>query len=223
MIFEKSTTFAIRCSDCGYIDLEQINIFQLSGRQSHDIICECGNKKASIKRKNSKEILINYYCLVCDCEHQLTILGKSFWSTKREYLLYCDKTDLNLGYFGDYKLIKEKISRQKKEMDALASELGFEDFSNPEIMLEILDYLHDLADKGNLGCDCGSFDININLSSDNLKLFCGCCANFVIIPASGRDHLRELKNFEELFLTGKSILIQDIKQNKFNPWINIKE
>lgn len=45
----------------------------------------------------------------------------------------------------------------------MANDLGFDEFVNPEIMLEVLDYLDDIAASGRLYCDCGSHNINIEL------------------------------------------------------------
>ncbi|MFW6238585.1 MAG: hypothetical protein ACOC5A_05075, partial [Halanaerobiales bacterium] len=147
MALEISTAFALRCPECGHIDLEQINIFQLSGGAQFILRCDCGGEMGTIVRRDSGSISLNYNCLICNKEHSLVITPRKFWSTSRLFSLDCLETDLNLGYYGSYSHLCEKLAQQKEELDSLASELGFDDFADPEVMLDILDRLHDIAEK----------------------------------------------------------------------------
>ena len=80
----------------------------------------------------------------------------------------------------------------------MANDLGFDEFVNPEIMLEVLDYLDDIAASGRLYCDCGSHNINIELFSDRLELSCNNCYAFKQIPAAKKDDLEAVKKLDEI-------------------------
>lgn len=219
MVIELSTAFALRCAGCGNIKIDQINIFQLSGKKGYRVCCDCSNEKSIIKRKR-KKIEISYYCIICDHEHKKIIPEKNFWLKNTYNALVCPHTDLNLGYYGSYKKINKLLKKQQEDLDSMANELGFDDFANPEILLEVLDYLHDLAARGDLSCECGSYDIYIDLASDKVRLSCGYCNSEMIIPAAIREDLIQLKNSGELQLKSSSET-NNSTGNSRDPWINI--
>ena len=200
MVLEYSTAFAMRCPVCGHLDVEKINIFNFSGASKHTIYCRCGSKKGIFTRKDSGNIALTYFCLICSSEHSLLITSLKFWSNSRLFSLHCLETELNLGYYGPYHMLNERISRQKQDLESLASELGFDDFDDPEVMLNVLDYLHDIAEKSGLYCECVSPDINIELFSDHINLGCGKCSNTYKISASTPEDLNKLKMSDELVL-----------------------
>ncbi|MFW5980429.1 MAG: hypothetical protein ACOCRB_00260 [Halanaerobiaceae bacterium] len=215
MVIELSTAFALRCSGCGDIKIDQINVFQLSGNQKHKIYCECSNEKSIIQKKG-KYIEITFYCILCDYEHKLIIPEKKFWLKDSYNSLVCPNTDLNLGYYGSYKKIIELIKKQQEDLNSMANELGFDDFANPEILLEVLDYLHDIAARGDLSCECGSYDIYIDLASDEVRLSCGYCNSQMSIPAASRKDLIQLRKSDKLQLESSSGT-----GNSKDPWINM--
>ncbi len=198
MVLELSTAFAMRCPTCGRLDVDHINIFELSGDQEVIFRCECGTQKAALKKKGSRYISVNYYCIMCEKEHNVVFPGNIFWSKKHLNDLLCLDTDLNLGNFGSYELINEELKRQQEELDSMANELGFDEFANPDIMLEILDFLHDIAATGGLYCECGNHNINIELFSERLELTCNTCNAVKQIPASKRADLDSIKKLDEI-------------------------
>ncbi len=215
MVLELSTAFAMRCPVCGRLEIDQINIFQLSGDKKYTIHCDCGSEKAIIARKGSKHIAMNYYCIICDCKHSIVIPKVKFWSKNRFNTLLCHETDLKLGYYGSYKLLNRELERQQKDLDSMANELGFDDFIDPELMLAVLDYLHDTAADSNLYCECGSHDINIELFSNRVELACNNCQASLIIPVSCKEDLVGLKMSDEIVLK----FSPGNTRNSKHPWI----
>ncbi|MFW5855637.1 MAG: hypothetical protein ACOCVB_00035 [Bacillota bacterium] len=218
MVLELSTALAMRCPTCGRLDIDQLNIFQLSGGSSHHIDCECGNRKMTVAKKGTDYISISYYCIICEKEHSVVIPARRFWTPERLQSLVCVETNLNLGYYGSYRLIDRKLKKQQEELNSMANELGFDDFVDPELMLSILDYLHDIAANGNLFCECGSHDIDIDLFSDRIKLICKDCQASFTIPATSRRDLDKLKKLDELII---DLSTGGISQYSRGPWINI--
>lgn len=200
MVIELSTTFAIRCGMCSSLELYQLNIFDLSGDKNCDIFCKCGSQLLSITRKGSKYLSIKYYCIICDLEHTVLIPNSIFWTKNRVNSLLCLETGLNLGYYGSYTKLQRELDRQQKELDLMANDLGFADFVNPEIILEVLDFIHDMAELGVLFCECGCSDLNIELFFDSLELTCNNCNSAIIIPAANKNHLNKLKKMNEVVI-----------------------
>ncbi len=212
MVVDLSIAFAIRCPDCGRLSVEKVNIFQLSAREGYNIYCECGSKKAVVKREKTGKINITYQCIICNYTHSLVINKDKYLSNMSIHPIYCPRSNLNLGYYGSYKLIKTELKRQQEELDLMIDELGMDDFSNPELMLNILDYLHDLSAGGYLYCECGCHDIYIELFYDQIELTCNNCNASLIIPAKKEEDLNNLKIMDEIVLK--------LKHSR-GPWINI--
>ncbi|ACL70552.1 hypothetical protein [Halothermothrix orenii] len=200
MVIEHSSAFAMRCPTCGRLEVNQLNIFQLSGNKTHRIKCQCGRQKVSFKRKGRKFISIKFYCIICDREHVTVIPRDEFFTKNHLNVLVCPNTELNLGYYGSYLLLREELNRQQEELNSIANEMGFDDFNDPEIMLEVLDHLHDIAAEGSLFCECGSHDINIDLFSDKIQLLCNNCNSSLVVPASTREDVDLLKNKDEVII-----------------------
>jgi len=200
MLLEYSTAFALRCPTCGRLDTDKVHIFDLSGNKKHDIFCECGTKKASITRMDARHIKLDYYCIICEEEHSVIITASDFWSKNHLNTLVCTNTNLNLGYYGPHSLLKKELRKQQEELDSMANDLGFDDFVDPELMLEVLDYLHDAAAAGKLVCECGSHNINIELFSDSLELSCNNCGAKLSISASSENDLKKLRMSDEIVL-----------------------
>lgn len=198
MVIELSTTFAMRCPGCGRLEVDEINIFQLLGKKELTIHCECGTHKATLRLKGSRYVVIEYYCIICDHEHSAVFSRKQLWTQNYLNSIFCLDTDLNLGYFGPYKLINKELERQQEELNSMANDLGFDEFANPEIMLEILDYLDDIAANEGLYCECGSHNINIELFSDRLELSCNNCYSIRQIPAAKKADLEAIKKLDEI-------------------------
>ena len=203
MLIEKKSSLLIRCSSCGRLEINQVNIFQLSGDRKLKYRCQCGVEKISISRESGSIILLPY-CLVCDCRHRLEIPEQSFWGREGARDLSCPRSGLQLGCCGSYVKLKHRVDRQQQELELLADGLGFDDFENPEAMLTVLDVLHDFAAAGRIICECGNFDINVELDSERVTLTCGFCGALLSVPAAGEADISWLRNQENLELSSCS-------------------
>jgi len=99
----------------------------------------------------------------------------------------------------------------------MAEELGFDDFKNPEIMLQALDIIDDLALKGSINCECGSEDINVELFSDRIQLICNNCSTHLNISASDNYDLKKLRHLNSVKLHN----IQGESADSLDPWMNL--
>jgi len=206
MLINLSTTIALSCPACGRLEKEKINIFELPVGELKQLSCSCGAEKAALKRKENSQIQINYFCLHCDKAHKITVRFQKFWHSNKMLPLSCRETGLNPGFFGPPVLVNEEIKKEKQDLDLMAAELGFDDFKNPDIMLQSLDFIHDIAADGALSCECGSYNINIELFSDKIQLICNNCGAHLNIAAVNKDDLNNLRQLNKVqlhFIQGK--------------------
>jgi len=200
MLINLSTTIALSCPACGRLEKEKVNIFELPVGELKQLSCSCGAEKAALLRKENSQVQINYFCLHCDKAHKEIFSAQDFWHSNYLQPLSCRDTGLNPGFFGPPVLVNDEIKKEKQDLELMAAELGFDDFKNPEIMLQALDIIHDIAAEGALSCECGSDDINIELFSDKIQLICNNCGSRLNIEAVEKEDLKNLRQLNSVQL-----------------------
>ena len=200
MLINLSTTIALSCPACGRMEKQKINIFELPASELKDISCSCGTKKASIKRKENSQLEMSYFCMHCNTSHKINISEKKFWYSEKLFPLSCKEIGLNPGFFGPPALVEEELQQERKDLELMAAELGFDDFKNPDIMLQVLDFIHDIAAEDGLKCECGSDTINIELFSDKIQLICDHCGSRLNISAVKKEDLEDLRQLNQVQL-----------------------
>lgn len=200
MLINFSSTIALSCPACGRLEREEVNIFELPVAELKQLSCSCGAEKASLKRKENSNIEINYFCLHCDTAHKAVISAQEFWRSKSLKPLSCKETGLNPGFYGPPQLVDNELKQERQDLELMAAELGFDDFKNPDIMLQALDFIHDIAAEDALNCECGSDDINIELFSDKIQLICNDCGSHLNIKAVNKADLQNLRQLNKVQL-----------------------
>ena len=198
MLIKISTTIALSCPACGRLEREEINIFELPVGKLKQLSCSCGAEKASIKKTDNSRVQINYFCLHCNKAHKINVSAHKFWHSKKLIPLSCRETGLNPGFFGKSTLVNEEIIKEKQDLELMAAELGFDDFKNPDVMLQALDFIHDIAEEGALSCECSSDNINIELFSDKIQLICNDCGALLNIAAVNKSDLQKLRQLNKV-------------------------
>jgi len=124
------------------------------------------------------------------------------WSEEVNYL-FCQETGLELGYIGPDDEVKALAVAQQETMEALGDDFDAEDeyFHNSEVMYEVLNCLHDIAEQGLLYCQCGNQDVEVDIFPDRLELHCKDCDSVNIIYAETDDDLRVIKSVGTIELT----------------------
>ncbi len=200
MVIEYFTTISLRCPVCGRLDIHPISIFDFSGKSGKDIYCECGYRKVKLGNKNFKRFWIQFSCIICEMEHTLYYTPAEFWGL-RLLTIHCPDTDLKLGYLGPEILVQGEIQDQQQDLDDMIKDLGFDDyFRDPEVMLGVLDILHDIAETGGLFCQCGNRNIDIDMYPDKIELLCRNCQGITMINARTVSDLEQLKETKRVIL-----------------------
>ncbi|MCG8402881.1 MAG: hypothetical protein MJA84_15010 [Firmicutes bacterium] len=202
MIIETGALLAMRCPDCGKLDYHKLSRFEFGLRKKMEINCACGYVKLVVNTRDRKEYVLQFPCVVCESKHLLSISARRFWSSEVNYL-FCQETGLELGYLGSEKEVKLLAEAQEENIESLTSEFEGEDryFNNSEIMYEVLNCLHDIAEQNALYCQCGNLDVEVDIFPDRLELHCRECDSVNIIYAETEDDLRVIKGVDTIELT----------------------
>jgi len=202
MILDTETLIAMRCPECGKLEYHTLSRFDFSGHKRIEISCSCGYVKLFLSTKDRKNYWLQVPCVVCESKHLRSLSAKMLWSDEVNYL-FCQETGLELGYIGPDDEVKALAVAQQETMEALGDDFDAEDeyFHNSEVMYEVLNCLHNIAEQGLLYCQCGNQDVEVDIFPERLELHCKDCDSVNIIYAETDDDLRVIKNVGTIELT----------------------
>jgi len=160
MLVDVRTAIAVRCPWCGSIRLSNINPFQLTGKGSVTVDCECGEELFTLAREKSDSYSLKIACIACENEHIYKLRYKELWK-QEVYILNCIYTDIEICFLGEEKHVVDTVKRYEEELDNLISELGLEDFLEDEdFWAETCNHFVDNIDRINYRDDYGKNKID---------------------------------------------------------------
>jgi thiol-disulfide isomerase/thioredoxin len=211
-------SLALRCPLCGRLEFNQLSLFDFSGRSQVRINCECGFKKMVLSTKNFKDYFLQVPCLICDQIHLLKFTHHELWE-KPVVILRCAETAQELGYMGEAESLEKLVRRKQNDVESIVNNYGFDDyFTNPQVMFEVLNHLHQIAEEEHLFCMCGNNNIEIDVFPEKLELQCPHCQSIHIIYAETMEDLKIVKQVKVIAMTEKGFTSFD--SSKVHPNLN---
>ena len=200
MVIRTEASLALYCPHCGKLYMHHFTRFNLPGAVGRELLCSCGQVQATIASVNRRQYLLNTPCVLCGTSHKVFIDARRFWRSEADKL-YCPEENVELGLFGDRRIIEETFAKHKHEFDRLLEEdYDGENIDNPQVMFEIFNRVYDLAEQGKIICRCGRQAIDAEMFSDTIELHCRQCGSRQIVPAGTEDHLTEVKSWRRIHL-----------------------
>jgi hypothetical protein len=203
LIVSTQRSLALRCPLCGRLEYHSISFFDFSGRIPVKVNCKCGFNKLILNTRNFKEFFIQMSCLICEEVHILKFTKQELWE-KPVTVLRCTETGQELGYIGHEASLAKIIKQKQDDIESIMNNLGFDDyFANPQVMFEVLNHLHQIAEQNQMYCLCGNSQIEIDVFPEKLELHCPFCQSLHIIYAETMEDLRIVKQAHSIALTEK--------------------
>lgn len=203
MLVTTKTTLALRCAGCGRLDVHHLSLFDFSGGRTVRVTCSCGAHKLTVGQKGH-QVWLQFPCPLCNSTHFLYFPRGTFWSPELKQIA-CPETGLDVGFFGlDRELPGAPFpdagfDSTAEEAQELVEQAGFDDyFDNPQVMYEMLNRLHDLAENGKVRCLCGNPDVQVEVLPDRIELTCPSCGRWRPLEAESDQDLAKLDQFENL-------------------------
>lgn len=198
MVIRAVTVLALHCARCGKIHFHEMSRFKLAQQTGRELICACGALQGTLVSSGPRQCLISIPCVVCQKEHLVCLDGRQMWRSGTEKL-YCKESNVELGFIGERETIAAMVADYKREFEQMVSD--YDDYvENPEVMYEVLNYIHDIAEKGHILCDCGGSAIGAELLPDCIQLYCEKCGGQVVVPASTERDLAYVRSLEHIDL-----------------------
>lgn len=215
MLVSTQRKIALRCPLCGRLDSHQISFFDFSGHVPVRVHCKCGFQKLMINTKDYQSFSLKLPCLICEEVHILKFKRQELLEQPLS-ILKCVESGQELGYIGTEAAVERVILQKQEDMGSIVNNLGFEDyFTNPQVMFEILNQLHQIADENNLFCSCGNNQIEIDVFPEKLELRCPYCQSIHIIYAETIEDLYMVKKVKLIVMTEKGFTSFD--SSKVHP------
>lgn len=200
MVIQAAATLALYCSRCGKIHTHDIELFSLRSKKRVELCCSCGHKQAVISAVKRGQVLLTVFCELCRENHVLVIDFRHICAAELQKL-YCMTNNLELGFVGDRRLIEQTIERHRSEVNRALPDRFTPDTENAEVMLDILNRLHDIAEKGGVTCCCGSTSIRATVLPCRIELRCQTCGAYETFSACNDVDLARVESVELIELS----------------------
>ncbi|MBP2644586.1 MAG: hypothetical protein H6Q75_26 [Firmicutes bacterium] len=197
MLINTVASLALYCSCCGKVKMHDICRFRLKDAVGQELLCDCGQHLATITGISHSQCLLDVFCVTCEANHVVCVDIKDIWQGKVEKI-YCSLSNLELGFSGNRQAIEDTIAAQEREFDNITRETASDDYvEKPQVMIEVLNKINDIAEKGGVYCRCGG-SIEIDVKSDHIELICLQCDGRRIIPAKTEADVLAVKSLANL-------------------------
>jgi len=211
MIINTGTVFALICPHCGRVNFHAVSFFAFSGRKCISFDCDCEKNTVIISRAKKKKFVLQTGCGMCETEHTYSFKYKEFFSPEVMPLL-CLETGLEIGFIGPKDQVVARANRHDYTFGGAVEAGGFEVFfDNPDIMLQVLEYLNRISEKGSLVCKCGNNNIDLDILPDRLEMICQDCGNKGVVFAKSKEDLLTLKGLGKIELSEQGIIIRSLE------------
>ncbi|MCW2277500.1 hypothetical protein [Heliophilum fasciatum] len=202
MTVSTMTIVTLRCPVCGRMEFHALSLFAFAGRKNQKLYCSCGAEVMTVGSKDRRQFWLQIHCIMCETQHLYWFTRKQLWAHNL-IDLQCVETLVDIGYVGPRDKVKAAIMKQEKSLQEMAADLGVADyFENPEIMYEVLERLHQLAEAGLLSCTCGSRQIAVEVFPDRVELRCEVCDHTCTCYAESDNDLESVKRFDNIQIQG---------------------
>ena len=194
MIINATSTLALYCPCCGKVQMHDISRFDLKNAVGRELACSCGKHQATITGTGHGQYLLDVPCVVCETNHIVCVKMKEFGPDKVNKI-YCAAANLELGFSGNRQAIERTVAEYKQEFDSIAREVALDEYiENPQVMFEVLNRIHDIAENGGVYCRCGGGIIEADVQPDYIELVCIRCDGRRLISARTESDLLQVKS-----------------------------
>ncbi len=203
MLIDTDITIAYKCFSCGSFNFKNVNLFKLLPNKKLVSGCRCKNAKLEVIRTGKNDYRLTVPCIGCGMEHSHSI-GREMLINNNILIYACPVTSIKYCFIGKDTAVRDFVDNFEKELDGMIDGLGYDNyFDNTQVMLDTLNRIHDIAEKGQLFCECGCDDIVVSMRRKGISLKCSQCSRGEFIPAASNNDLKKILLQDRIILFGK--------------------
>lgn len=201
MVINAVSTLALYCPRCGKIQMHDFSRFTFKNKVGKHLFCGCGQVQATITSATANQCILDIPCVICETNHVICLENRKFWQ-KGMTKIYCTQENFELGFVGNKEIITKTIYQYKQEFENVLYDLDAEEYGeyieNPQVMIEVLNRIHDIAEKGEVYCRCGSSKVEAELEPDCIQLACTHCGGHTTISAHKEQDVVYMESVERI-------------------------
>jgi len=201
MLVSSVCAVAFYCQRCGRIHVHDVPYFNGGGILT--LRCEaCGCEQVKVTYNSARWLEFKVECIGCGTENVFVFSLKELRRMQMEKV-YCRAEHFELGYIGRRSRILELLAFNQNEFNALHPHDGTNFIEKQQILLEALNRLQEMAERGNIVCPCGDGEIQAGIEGNSILLECCHCGGSRILKAESAEDLAGLGYGYELMLHNK--------------------
>jgi len=195
-----NSILTLRCPQCGKTNIYALSRFRCGKRDPFHLHCECGSNLLEISRKGREVYCLRVLCHLCETNHVFHLSGAQIWQ-KKAVPLYCENTRIVLGYLGSKGEVMKALNEEADLSWEIAAQLENRDFYvNSAIMLQVLEALRRISERGQISCSCGGAELDFETYPDRVEIRCAACQAVGIVFAESVRDLRNIHKTEAIQL-----------------------
>jgi len=190
MLIETVCSVAFYCQRCGKIHVHDIPYF--SGSKRWTLHCSsCAHEQAVIVHCSNRSLELTIDCVVCGTRNTAAYSLKHLRHLQLEKI-FCTKDHFELGYIGRRRRIEELLAFNQAEFEALHPNDGHNFIEKQQILLEAVNRVHEMAERGDIICPCGSQNITAEIRGNSIVLACFRCGASLVLKAENAADLARI-------------------------------
>jgi hypothetical protein len=210
MVLNTDVTISYKCPFCGSFQFFSFSLFKINTDYLEcSFRCKCGYSHITVGVRRNRELYLTVPCIGCGGIHTYTIPKNLFKDDCiKEYK--CPVTGIRHCFLGVYYKVVQKVDTLEREFDNIVDMSGYESyFKNNRVMLDVLNRIHDIAGKGELLCECGSNDFELNLMPRGIDIRCKKCKANEFIKASSNEDIKGIFEKDSIIIGKRNSGIYD--------------
>lgn len=209
MVIETERAVAMRCPACGKLNHQVFSLFEFSGTNTLKLHCSCGFTLLILATRDHRRYSLQTFCVVCESTHVSSLTRHELWSDESTEIT-CPETYVELATVGTKSTVQDMIRREQTPLAELLDSSEYEDFfENSEVMTKLLRSLHELAEKGQLFCQCGNVNLDIDIYPERVELHCPDCDGSLTIYGRTQEDSRLLDSVSQIELVKETFTSMD--------------
>ncbi|NLK21947.1 MAG: hypothetical protein GX308_07675 [Epulopiscium sp.] len=183
-------TIVFQCATCGVFYFDDISPFEFSGKKEISISCKCNKNSLKIAIKRRKQMILSIPCFLCNETHTYIFSINQMFSDDLK-VLKCPKKNMKIGFIGNESSVSDALDCHENALNDILKEMGMPRLcKNIEVVIESINYIHDLAEEGKIRCECGNNKLEMDVLTNKIKLKCYDCGNEINLPTRNNEDLR---------------------------------
>lgn len=208
MIVQTGFSVALYCQRCGKIHVHDVPYF-IGNADKIKFYCKFKHEQATLIRTKSHFFRLQIPCVVCNSVHEAVFSLHQLMRMRVEKI-YCANDFFELGYIGKRQAIKEILRFNRHSFERMDGENHGEKIEKQQILLEVINRIHDIAEVDGIICPCGSKAIAADILGSAVRLTCCHCGNYELLAAGSERDLAELDKLSVIDLLQRGLQVKNI-------------